>query len=119
VLQEDTGGIKVEVSFAGQRKLLGVDTVEVGTYELNDDGRGYPARQRAGAGEEQRRRRPDMDGRRCWKANRQRSGRQVAVRLDHANDVITLVAPERHPWGVGEWEVVENGNGKARLWEWK
>jgi hypothetical protein len=21
--------------------------------------------------------------------------------------------------GVGEWEVDENGNGKAQLWEWK
>ena len=33
VLPGEGGGIKVEVSFAGQGKLLGGDTVEVGTYE--------------------------------------------------------------------------------------
>ena len=38
--------------------------------------------------------------------------------MDYANDVVALVALDGVV-GVGEWEVDENGNGKAQLWEWK
>ena len=112
------GAIAVEVSFAGQGKLLGVDTVEVGTYEsvmtpagvLNGKGQGLV--------------RSDDGDALMW------SGTGVGKPLGKG-----LAATWRYVWimqtmsarwsrlngvvGVGEWEVDENGNGKAQLWEWK
>jgi hypothetical protein len=118
VLPRKGGGITVEVSFAGQGKLLGVDTAEVGTYEsnmtpagvLNGKGQGFvrsndgDALMWTGAGVGK----PTGKGlaatwRYTWIMQ------TTSSRWSRLNGVL----------GVGEWEVDENGNGKAQLWEWK
>jgi hypothetical protein len=118
VLPGGAGGITVEVSFAGQGKLLGVDTAEVGTYEsvmtaagvLNGKGQGLvrsndgDALMWTGSGVGK----PTGKGlastwRYTWIMQ------TMSSRWSRLNGVV----------GVGEWEVDENGNGKAQLWEWK
>jgi hypothetical protein len=117
VLPRD-GGISVEVSFAGQGKLLGVETMELGTYEsmmmptgvLNGKGQGLvrsydgDALTWVGSGVGK----PTGKGfaaswRYTWIMQ------TASQRWSRLNGVV----------GVGEWEVDEQGNGKAQMWEWK
>ena len=118
VLPAEGGGIQVEVSFAGQGKLLGVATMEMGTYHsvmtpagvLNGEGQGLVM---------------SNDGDLLtWTGTGvgKPTGKGMAASWRYSW-VMRTTSPK---WarlngvlGIGEWEVDETGNGKAQLWEWQ
>jgi hypothetical protein len=118
VLPAAGGGITVEVSFAGQGKLLGVDTLEIGTYEsgmtpagvLNGKGQGLV--------------RSDAGDVLMWTGTG--VGKPTGKGLAASWRYTWIMQTASQRWlslngvvGVGEWEVDENGNGKGQMWEWK
>jgi hypothetical protein len=118
ILPGEGGGIKVEVSFAGMGKILGVEATEVGTYVsamtpagvLNGEGHGL-ARSNDGDA-------AVWTGHGVGKPTGKGLGaswrysvmfRTTSARWARLNGVLA----------IGEWEVDEAGNGTAQLWEWK
>ena len=112
------GHVIVEVSYAGQGKLLGVDTLEIGTYEsvmtpagvLNGKGQGLL--------------RSNDGNALTWTGSGvgKPTGKGLAASWRYTLIMQTMSsrwARLNSVVGVGEWEVDENGNGKATLWEWK
>jgi hypothetical protein len=118
VIPGENGNVKIEVSFGGNGKLLGVDVMEMGTYHstmtpagvLNGEGNGLIMSSDGdaltwigyGVG------RPTGKGMSAsWRISL--IMRTASKRWARLNEVL----------GIGEWEVDEAGNGKAQVWEWK
>jgi hypothetical protein len=118
VIPVEGGNVKVEVSFGGNGKLLGVDVMEMGTYQstmtaagvLNGEGSGLimssdgDSLMWSGSGVG----RPKGKGMSAsWRFSLvMRTASKRWIRL---NEVL----------GIGEWEVDDTGNAKGHLWEWK
>ncbi|MFN7973712.1 MAG: hypothetical protein U0166_15420 [Acidobacteriota bacterium] len=111
-------GIEVETSFQGTGKMLGIDTVEMGTYcsSMGPSGHLYGQGQglaMTAEGDSLRWRGMGVGkptGKGAGVSYRYCVSYQTAsTKLARLNGVLV----------VGEWEVDENGNCKGQTWEWK
>ena len=118
VLAGDGGGVKVETSFQGAGKLVGVDTIELGTYKstmtpsghLHGDGHGTSMSPTG-----------DMAS---WKGSE--VGKPTGKGMGASYRYAVYFQTTSPKWSrlngvvvVGEWEIDENGNTKGQGWEWK
>ena len=118
VIPGEGGNVKIEVSFSGNGKLLGVDVMEMVTYQstmtpagvLNGEGHGLVM---------------SSDGDALtWAGHGVGRPKGKGMSASWRYSVIMRTASKR--WarlnevlGIGEWEVDEAGNGRAQMWEWK
>jgi hypothetical protein len=112
-----TEPLEVEVSFEGAGKVLGMDSMEIGTYQslLRDDGTIY------GEGEGVV---MTLEGdRMTWKgAGAGKFGDRGAVSYRGAIFYTTASAKLARFNGIAavfEFETDENGNTRVKVWEWK
>ncbi len=117
VLSADAGGFKVEVSFEGTGKLLGVDYMEIGTYwsSQRPDGSLYGEGQGVVIA-------PD-GGVATWKgAGVGKFGDAGAVSYRGAiyySTTVPKLARLNSCACVFEFDVDPQGNTHSKLWEWK
>ena len=118
VMAAEGGGIKVEVSFSGQGKLVGVDAMEMGTYSsvmtsagvMNGEGQGLAMSKEGDS--------LTWIGHGVGKP----TGKGLAASWRYSLVMRTSSSKWARLNGVlaiGEWEVDEAGNGRAQVWEWK
>ena len=118
VLPGEGGGLSIEVSFAGQGKMLGVGTTEMGTYlsvmrpsgTLHGEGQGMTMSAEG-----------DMAAWKGFGVGRP-TGKGMAATYRYAVSYQTTSTKWARLNGcvlVGEWEVDENGNTTGAAWEWK
>ncbi|MBI4623050.1 MAG: hypothetical protein HY736_07510 [Verrucomicrobia bacterium] len=118
VIPAEGGNVKVEVSFVGTGKFLGVEAMEMGTYQsvmtpagvLNGEGHGLAM---------------SSDGDALtWTGHG--VGRPMGKGMAASWRYSLVIRTASSCWArlngvlaIGEWEVDEAGNGKAQVWEWK
>jgi hypothetical protein len=118
VLRNEGAGVEIETSFQGTGKLLGVDTIEMGTYRsvMRPSGHMYGEGQGVSMGK-------DGDVAQ-WRGSGigKPTGKGAAVSYRYTVSYQSASGKLARLNGVllvGEWEVDENGNGKGAAWEWK
>jgi hypothetical protein len=110
-------GAKVETSFAGRGRILGVDANEMGTYVstmthagvLNGEGHGLAM---------------SADGDSLtWRGH---GVGRITANGGRSFRYSLVIQTASSKWGrlngvlaIGEWEVDADGNGHSKLWEWK
>ena len=109
---------EVEVSFQGTGKLLGLETMEIGTYTsvLRPDGTFY------GEGEGIN---MTPDGHvATWKGGGVGHPTGAGMAASYRGAIYYTTTSEKlrdlnHVAALFEWDVDENGHGSAKIWEWK
>ena len=118
VVPIEGGDVRVELSIAGQGKVLGIDATELATYHavvtpagvMNGEGQGLIMSK-------------DGDSL-TWRGHG--VGKPTGAGLASSWRYSIVMRTTSSKWarlngvlGVGEWELDDAGNGRAQIWEWK